>query len=274
MPTAFRPQKFVGHLSLDTESGAFLGGARIRLLEAIDRLGSISSAAKSIPLSYKAAWDAVDAMNNLADEALVERSVGGAHGGGTRLTDHGRRIVAFYRALEQSQQEILDRCAALMGDAGARDVARFRSLLHRSAMKSSARNQFVGPVTALVAHDLLVDVRLRIDDHNEVAALITRDSAQHLALAIGTEVHALVKAPSVIPSTAAAPPDGMRNWLHGTVTRVVPSAQHCEVTVQLASGRSVVALARAQDGPLERFAPGVSAGAYFPESSVILATFD
>ena len=36
-------------------------------LEAIDRYGSISQAAKAVPLSYKAAWDAVDAMNNLAE---------------------------------------------------------------------------------------------------------------------------------------------------------------------------------------------------------------
>jgi molybdenum-dependent DNA-binding transcriptional regulator ModE len=58
----------------------FLGDTRIRLLEAIDRYGSISQAAKAVPLSYKAAWDAVDAMNNLAEAPLVERSVGGKHG--------------------------------------------------------------------------------------------------------------------------------------------------------------------------------------------------
>ena len=63
-------QKLVGKLALETEFGPFLGDTRIRLLEAIDTHGSISQAAKAVPLSYKAAWDAVDAMNNLADEAL------------------------------------------------------------------------------------------------------------------------------------------------------------------------------------------------------------
>jgi len=56
----------VGSLSVNTEVGAFLGDTRIRLLEAIGRLGSISRAAKAVPMSYKAAWDALDAMNNLA----------------------------------------------------------------------------------------------------------------------------------------------------------------------------------------------------------------
>jgi molybdate transport system regulatory protein len=80
--TTRRPvqHKLVGKLTVDTEFGTFLGDTRIRLLEAIDRYGSISQAAKAVPLSYKAAWDAVDAMNNLAEAPLVERSVGGKHG--------------------------------------------------------------------------------------------------------------------------------------------------------------------------------------------------
>src|SRR5271169_1650748 len=114
--------RLVGRLVLETELGTFLGDTRIRLLEAIDKYGSISHAAKTVPLSYKAAWDAVDAMNNLADEALVERSVGGAGGGGTKLTAYGRRIVAFYRAMEENYQEILDRSAQRLGEEGAGDV--------------------------------------------------------------------------------------------------------------------------------------------------------
>ena len=63
-----------GTLGVDTEFGSFLGDTRIRLLEAIDKHGSITQAAKAVPLSYKAAWDAIDAMNNLADQPLVLRS--------------------------------------------------------------------------------------------------------------------------------------------------------------------------------------------------------
>ena len=39
-------------------------------------------------MSYKAAWDAIDTMNNLAGEPLVERMTGGK-GGGTQLTRRG-----------------------------------------------------------------------------------------------------------------------------------------------------------------------------------------
>ena len=63
--------RLLGELKLCTEVGPFLGDTRIRLLEAIDRLGSLSQAAKSLPLSYRAAWDALDDMNNLAESPLV-----------------------------------------------------------------------------------------------------------------------------------------------------------------------------------------------------------
>ena len=93
------PHRLRGTLSVDTEFGSFLGDTRIRLLEAIDKHGSITQAAKAVPLSYKAAWDAIDAMNNLADQPLVLRSTGGRNGGGTQLTEHGRKTIALYRAL-------------------------------------------------------------------------------------------------------------------------------------------------------------------------------
>jgi len=60
-------RRLQARLEVETEAGALLGGARIRLLEAIDKFGSISKAAQRIPMSYKAAWDALDDLNNLAD---------------------------------------------------------------------------------------------------------------------------------------------------------------------------------------------------------------
>ena len=62
-----------------------IGARRIALLEAIGAAGSITAAAKSVGLSYKGAWDAVNAINNLADRPLVQGSTGGAGGGGTQL---------------------------------------------------------------------------------------------------------------------------------------------------------------------------------------------
>ena len=58
----------------------------MRHLEAIDTHGSISSAARAIGLTYRAAWDAVQALNNLFDRPLIVSQTGGAAGGGASLT--------------------------------------------------------------------------------------------------------------------------------------------------------------------------------------------
>src|SRR4051812_20906331 len=78
-----------------TVGGDDLGGAaRVGLLRAVAQQGSITQAAKAVGMSYKAAWDAIDAMNTLSDTPLVERSTGGRGGGSTRLTPRGEQLVA------------------------------------------------------------------------------------------------------------------------------------------------------------------------------------
>ena len=64
----------------------------MELLTKIAECGSITQAAKSIKMSYKAAWDAVDQMNNLAGEPLVERVTGGKGGIGANC---GARFVCL-----------------------------------------------------------------------------------------------------------------------------------------------------------------------------------
>ncbi|CCJ48930.1 TOBE domain-containing protein [Bordetella parapertussis] len=74
------------------------GQHRIDLLAQIEATGSISAAARAAGMSYKDAWDAIDAMNNLAGEPLVLRSAGGRGGGGTLaaiITEESARDLAL-----------------------------------------------------------------------------------------------------------------------------------------------------------------------------------
>lgn len=82
---------------------------RIALLQHIAEQGSITRAAKSAGLSYKAAWDAIDELNNLADQPLVERSVGGKGGGGARLSEEGQRVLRLYLRLQALQTQQIGR---------------------------------------------------------------------------------------------------------------------------------------------------------------------
>ena len=79
-----------------------MGPGKADLLDAIDREGSITGAAKGMGMSYRRAWLLVDAMNRCWAAPLVETAAGGAKGGGARLSGTGREVLAAYRTLEAS----------------------------------------------------------------------------------------------------------------------------------------------------------------------------
>lgn len=263
--------RLLGRLEVATEVGAFLGDTRIRLLEAIDQHGSITQAARHVPLSYKAAWDAVDAMNNLADQPLVERSTGGKHGGGTVLTDHGRKVIGLYRAVEAEYQIALDRLMSQWAEVDSGNVRAFQQLLRRMALRTSARNQFVCTVSGLREGDVDYEVYLRLDGKNELVAVITRDSAEQLGLEIGMEVVALVKASAVLLHTDEGLRTSARNHLWGTVERVVDGPVNAEVILGMGRGKTVTAVVTRESVATLGLVVGQRACAIFKSSSVILS---
>lgn len=262
-----------GKFEIDAGLGTFLGDTRIRLLEAIDLHGSISQAAKAVPLSYKAAWDAVDAMNNLAEQPIVERSTGGKHGGGSRLTEYGRKVVALYRALEMEYQSALDRLAISMGEGSASSLTQFQDLLRRMAMRTSARNQFAGKVVALREGVVDFEVRLRLDPDNELVAVITRESAENLELSIGKEVMAMIKSSSVLLLTDTELRTSARNQLWGEVIKLQEGPVNSEVTLMLPGGKTVCAVVTHDSVAHLGLTLGSRACAVFKASAVILCCY-
>ena len=100
--------KLKGVLSLHSDDQALGGADRIALLAKIDETGSITAAARAVGMSYKGAWDAIDAMNNLADEPLVTRVTGGKGGGGSQLTERGKRLIEAFAALEDVHRRFFE----------------------------------------------------------------------------------------------------------------------------------------------------------------------
>lgn len=265
--------RFTGHVSIETELGVNLGDTRVRLLEAIDRLGSINQAAKAVPLSYKAAWDAIDTMNNLSPQPLVLRVTGGRQGGGTQLTDYGRRMVAMYRALEQEYQATLERVVERLDQGGPADISEFKSLMSRMSMKTSARNQFSGKIVGLRDGGVDFEVRILIDPKTEIAAVITKASAENLGLHVGSEVFAFVKSSSVLLTVDDDIHLTARNQLWGTVTAIHEGSVNDEITLALPSGRTVTSVVTHESREALGLAEGVRACAVFKSSNVILATY-
>ena len=93
---------------ITAEDGTYLGEGRIALLEEIDRHGSISKAAKAMGMSYKKAWRLVDSMNGIGSQLLVKRTIGGVGGGGTELSDAGRKAIELFKELRDGNHKYLD----------------------------------------------------------------------------------------------------------------------------------------------------------------------
>ena len=91
-------------LWLMKDGRSYLGEGRIELMKAIIEHGSISAAARSMNMSYKKAWESVDAMNSLSDEPLVTRTTGGSGGGGTIVTTAGLEAIFAVRRNQSTMQ--------------------------------------------------------------------------------------------------------------------------------------------------------------------------
>ena len=77
-----------------------MGPGKAELIEHIAATGSISAAARAMGMSYRRAWQLVEALNRDYRERVVATAAGGARGGGARVTPFGLRLVAEYRAME------------------------------------------------------------------------------------------------------------------------------------------------------------------------------
>jgi molybdate transport system regulatory protein len=267
--------KLTGKLLIDTAIGGFLGDKRISLLEAIERSGSISQAAKAVPLSYKAAWDAVDDMNNVAPQPLVIRSAGGKQGGGTEPTAFARRLIAFYRALEKESQLALEKLSARLEHNGACDVDDFRQVLRRMSMKTSARNQFAGPILAIREGVVDTEVTVQLAPGLALTAIVTRESAETMGLAQGRDVLAFVKASSILLLVGEDGRISARNRFVGTVSAIHHGPVNAEVSLSLPGGSHVMSAVITADS-VQRLGlvEGQSATAVFKASSVFLASID
>lgn len=75
--------------------GAF-GDGKWRLLQAIDREGSLYAAAETMNISYRKAWGDINKAERSLGILLVNRQRGGRCGGSTTLTKAGKQWVEAY----------------------------------------------------------------------------------------------------------------------------------------------------------------------------------
>jgi molybdate transport system regulatory protein len=237
-------------------------------LEAIGEHGSITAAAKAVGLSYKGAWDAVDAMNNQACTALVSRSVGGSQGGGTQLTEYGKRVIQLVRRIEREYADVVH-----LLDAPTSELAEYGRLQRQLTFCTSARNQWIGRVTQVTLGMVRAEVTIALGEQ-ALRSTVSVSSVQRLGIAPGVELCALVKATSVRLQLDGREAQGDQkdhaaNRLRATVSGVSGGLDQLEVTARLEGERTITAVVPAlRDG--ERLRKGTKVIASFAPEQVVL----
>jgi molybdate transport system regulatory protein len=237
MPTPETHLKLNARVWFEQGEASLAGGIEVSLLAAIEQTGSITQAAKAIGRSYKWAWDTVEAMNQLAGEALVVRETGGRNGGGTKLTERGQRLIASYRAIERAHHQFVQALSS-----GVDDFGDCYQLLRKFALKTSARNQLFGHVSAIRHGSVSDEIELELPGGDRIVAVITHACSERLALEGGREVVALIKANWVALSRQSASGDATINRLSGTVRKITSDGANAEVIVELPGGSSLCSM--------------------------------
>jgi molybdate transport system regulatory protein len=99
-----------------------MGPGKAQLVTLIADTGSISAAARKMGMSYRRAWQLVEAVNKSFNRPVVLTATGGKRGGGAVVTDFGKRLVERYHAMETKAS-----------DAIAPDLAEFTRDMRKAA---------------------------------------------------------------------------------------------------------------------------------------------
>lgn len=253
--------------SLTIRRGALarVGLERIAMVEAVAELGSISAAAKKLGLSYKGAWDVVQALNNLFDSPLIEAAPGGRSGGAAVVTPRGRAVVTAFRRVEQELGAALAKLDASLSGQPATDL--FWSL----GMRTSARNALRGTVSDVTPGAVNGEVTLSLGDGVAITAILTRRSIEDLALEVGKPAIALIKAGFVVLAKGDNLRTSARNQIDGVVTSRDDGAVNSEVGLDIGGGKTLVATVTLESAQALDLAVGDKVTALVKAPHVILA---
>lgn len=240
-------------LRLDAALGHDITDKRIDVLRRIDTAGSISEAARHAGISYKAAWQAIETLGNLAGTPLVEKAVGGSGGGGAHLTVAGRQVLEAFDYFVKARQ-------------AAMQYASSKGHVVTLGLRTSMRNQWVCTVQNMVSSEHGQRVTLAFSNGTLMQSLITNESAQLLGLESGLTVLALCKA-TALGVQLERPGGETQNVLAGQVEAVSSATGKPEVSMRLKCGAILVGF---QAGA-QTLKAGQAAWACVAPASIVLA---
>jgi molybdate transport system regulatory protein len=106
-----------GKIWIEHEGKPLIGKGGAEILEGIAKEKSISRAAETLGMSYRYVWNYLQKIEKTIGEPIVETYKGGkSGGGGARLTETGRSLLAEYTRLEGYLSEFLAETKTMGGE--------------------------------------------------------------------------------------------------------------------------------------------------------------
>ena len=236
---------------------------RLDILQRIGEVGSISEAARGANVSYKAAWQALETLSNLAGAPLVEKAVGGSGGGGARLTPAGVQLLEASALLRQARSNVL--ATLEKGTGSALNVSGLIGL----GLRTSMRNQLPCKIKSITQQGNTARIQIELSNGAALVSRITGESAQLLGLQVGMNALALCKATAVSIGSSIEGATGL-NLVQGNVSSAPASLQDTETSLQLTPGLNLIGFCIAA----QLLSPGQAATAAVDESAIVIAIAD
>jgi len=253
------------NLTLELLDKPFLLEKRIDLLFAIKKCGSISKAAKEVPMSYKKAWEAVDAMNNLSPTAIVDSETGGKGGGGTILTPYGENLLKTYLLLKEEQKSFLNRLKEMTDiDTGTLKT------IGRLAMQISARNQIRGTIELIQEGRVNAEVYIKLKSGYTLVSNITKGSVVNLNLKIDDEVTAFFKSSTVLLTTDLSLNISARNKLQGKIESINEGDINSEVIIDIGNADKIASIVTSNSIKNLNLKTGIEVSAIIKASDIMI----
>jgi len=225
-------------LTLEMMGKPFLLEKRIVLLNAIQEHGSISKAAKAVPMSYKSAWEAVDTMNSLSPEPIVSRETGGKDGGGTTITPYGVNLLKNYDLLKEEHTRFLARLSELTDIKSGT----FKTM-GRLSLQLSARNQIQAKIITVTSHNVNAKIVLELKSEQKLTSIITQEAVENLHIEVGQTVTALFKSTVVKVSDS----ENDENSIKGKVSKLERDEENTKIIVDIGNHDKVVSVMPSED---------------------------
>lgn len=218
-------------LTLTMEDGFVANPRNMRLFRAIDETGSITKAASEAGLSYKTAWDLIDAINSSAPSPLVVRAQGKCKNSGSHLSPRAKDILRQYELISKAQNIYVSKV-----------IKRGLKELNLGAidLKLSARNQLYVEITDIKEGAVDSKIVGSLPSGDALEATVTIASQRRMGLEKGLKVWYIFKAPKVVLLASGAV--ASCNYLKARVLDIKIGSVNAKVICELKGGEHITSI--------------------------------